>query len=182
MYKISMEGFRLSPQQRHLSALQQAEKLFPYQVHYAVRLEGLLNVSCLRRALEQLVDRYEILRTSFPCLPGLTLPVQVISADIPLPLAIHDWSSLSSHEQEEALLQLRETARNQSFTLEDGPLWQMTLVTCDIEHHWLLWDLSGLCADAQTCHALLLEFSQLYTRGVIGEEEGREEPLQYADL
>ena len=180
MHKTPMESFRLSPQQRHLCALQQAEEPFPYCMQYAVWLEGFLDVPRLRGALKQLVKRHEILRTSFPRLPGLTLPMQVINGDMPLSFVIHDCSSLSSREQEQALLQLREVQRDRSFPLEGGPLWQVTLVICDIERYWLLWDLSGLCADAQTCHVLLLELSQLFARKEFGEE--LEESLQYADL
>src|SRR5215472_3611758 len=72
---------RLSPQQQHLCALQQGEESFPYDIYYAVRLEGRLDVSRLGQAFSQLVERYEILRACFPRLPGLTLPVQVINGD-----------------------------------------------------------------------------------------------------
>ena len=95
MYKTPIESFRLSPQQRHLCALQQAEDSFPYRMHYAVRLEGFLDVPRLRGALKQLVKRHEILRTSFPRLPGLMLPIQVINGDMPLPFVIYDYRTLS---------------------------------------------------------------------------------------
>jgi amino acid adenylation domain-containing protein/non-ribosomal peptide synthase protein (TIGR01720 family) len=191
MQKTFLESFRLSPQQHHLCALLQAEQSLPYQVHYAVRLSGSLDLSRLHEALERLVERHEILRTTFPRLPGLTLPVQVIHEKLSLPLEIHDYYLLSPHEQEEALWQLRQAQRHRPFPQErtgecpvptqDGPLWQVTLVICDAKCHWLLWDLSALLADVQTCYLLLHELSQLYARGG-SEEEELSEPLQYADL
>src|SRR5256885_175724 len=90
------ESFRLSPLQRHLCALQQTEEPFPYHTHCAVWLEGRLDLSRLRRALKLLVGRYEILRTKFPRLPGLTWPVQAIDGDMHLPLVMHDYGSISS--------------------------------------------------------------------------------------
>src|SRR5437667_12646246 len=96
--KTFLESFRLSPQQHHLCALLQTEQSFPYQVHYAVRLSGLLDISRLHNAVERLVGRHEILRTSFTRLPGLTLPGQVIHEDRSLPLEAHHYRLLSPPE------------------------------------------------------------------------------------
>ncbi|TMC13986.1 MAG: hypothetical protein E6J34_24140 [Chloroflexi bacterium] len=161
MQQSFVESFRLSPQQQHICALLRAEGTLPYRIHYAVRLEGFLDVARLHRALQRLVERNEILRTSFPRLPGLTLPVQVIHEELALPLEIHDTCSLSPCEQKQTLAQLREAQRYQPRLLLEGPLWRVTLIVCDITCHWLLWDLSALNADTQTCHLLLHELSQL---------------------
>src|SRR5436305_7437638 len=113
MQQSFVESFRLSPQQQHICALLRAEGTLPYRIHYAVRLEGFLDVARLHRALQRLVERNEILRTSFPRLPGLTLPVQVIHEELALPLEIHDTCSLSPCEQKQTLAQLREAQRYQ---------------------------------------------------------------------
>ena len=72
-----MQGFRLSPQQKHLWQLQETDKL-PYRSQCAVLIEGNLDISSLKLALEKVVNRHEILRTNFHCLPGMSIPFQVI--------------------------------------------------------------------------------------------------------
>src|SRR2546429_2678368 len=163
--KTSTESFRLSPQQRHLCALQQRDEIFPYRAQYVVRLEGPLDICRLSDALEQLVKRHEILRTSFPCPPGLTLPMQVIDKAIPLPLVLHDYSAFSPQEQQDLLLGLQ--ASGHPPLLKERSEWQVTLVIGDEKRHWLLWDLSALNADARSCQRLVQELSQFYMNGAV---------------
>src|ERR1051325_4452765 len=61
-----IEGFRLSPQQEHLWRLEQAAHHSPYRAQCAVRIEGRLDAGKLRAAIEDVVRRHEILRTTFP--------------------------------------------------------------------------------------------------------------------
>src|ERR1044072_4529574 len=75
MSKEIIEGYRLSPQQKHLWLLGQAER----SAACAVRIDGELNRDLLQQAIRHVVERFEILRTTFKLLPGMTIPVQVIS-------------------------------------------------------------------------------------------------------
>jgi amino acid adenylation domain-containing protein len=72
-----IEGYRLSPQQKHLWTLQQ--KGLSHQAQCAILLEGALDVARLEDSVRSVIDQYEILRTSFELLPQLTTPVQVIA-------------------------------------------------------------------------------------------------------
>lgn len=75
----SIEGFRLSPQQEHLWLLQQIDQSWAYRSDCAILIEGNIDLNNLELALQDVVNRYEILRTNFICLPGMTIPVQVIT-------------------------------------------------------------------------------------------------------
>ena len=79
MQKTITEGFRLSPQQRRLWLLQQGGDRLPYRAQCAILVEGELDATRLRAALSRAVERNEILRTGFQSLPGMAVPVQVIS-------------------------------------------------------------------------------------------------------
>src|SRR5512141_446944 len=79
MHMDLIEGFRLSPQQRHLWSLQQAGDELPYRAQCAVLIEGSLNRQALRAALRDVADRYEILRTTFACPQGMTIPLQRVN-------------------------------------------------------------------------------------------------------
>jgi len=75
MSKEIIEGYRLSPQQKHLWLLGQSE----LSAACVVRIDGELSTDLLRQAIRQVVERVEILRTTFKLLPGMTIPVQIIS-------------------------------------------------------------------------------------------------------
>jgi amino acid adenylation domain-containing protein len=82
-----LEGFSLSPQQRRLWRLGEAaaggrQALAAYG---AILVQGALDAARLRLAVSRVVDRHEILRTTFGCLAGMTLPVQRIAAPGELP-------------------------------------------------------------------------------------------------
>src|ERR1041385_5507963 len=91
MSKEIIEGYRLSPQQKHLWLLGQSER----SATCAVRIDGDLNVDLLRRAIEQAVERVEILRTTFKLLPGMTIPGQVISGRPDIEFNTNDPSQVS---------------------------------------------------------------------------------------
>ena len=65
MMQERIEGFRLSPQQRRLWKLQQADGAGPFYTRCAVRIDGELDEERLRAALGRAVVRHEILRTGF---------------------------------------------------------------------------------------------------------------------
>ena len=66
MSKEIIEGYRLSPQQKHLWLLGESER----SATCAVRIDGELNPDLLEQAIRQVVERFEILRTTFKLLPG----------------------------------------------------------------------------------------------------------------
>jgi len=65
MQKRVIEGFQLSPQQKHLWLLQQASYNQHYRVGCAIYIEGKLKKNIWESALQHVVDRYEIFRTIF---------------------------------------------------------------------------------------------------------------------
>ena len=79
--QTEVEGFRLSPQQRHLWSLRQDDGSLPYHAQCAILIEGILDRALLDAALRTLFDRYEILRTTFRVDPGTLIPLQSVSAE-----------------------------------------------------------------------------------------------------
>src|SRR2546426_12748937 len=80
----SSQGFRLSPQQKSLWLAQQAHSSRagtgqPYRAVSAILFEGDLQPRTLEKALYTVVQRHEILRTTFHRPPGIKTPFQVVS-------------------------------------------------------------------------------------------------------
>lgn len=177
MQEAILESFRLSPQQRHVCALQPFTPTtpFPYRIHLLVRLEGSLDVLRLRSALHQVIERHEILRTTFPLLPGLSLPMQVIAPEAGFALSLKDLTSMAVEEWEDWLAPLLE--QNASEPLPTEAIVSVTLLREQDRSHLLLLSLPAVNADIATCQLFLRELGQCYERATFEEE-----PLQYADL
>ncbi|MEG4271929.1 MULTISPECIES: amino acid adenylation domain-containing protein [unclassified Microcoleus] len=181
MQNETIEGFRLSPQQRHLWGLQQNKSQQTYRVRGAILITGNLDREILQKALQNVVNRHEILRTSFHCLPGMTLPLQAIASTIELPISEYNLSGLSPEEQEAKIAALFEQLNLLPFDFERGPLWHISLVTLAQDKHLLAANFSALIADSVTLKNFTRELSLSYSAYTCPEEPA-DEPMQYADI
>ncbi len=181
MYKEAIEGFRLSPQQKHLWLLQQAAHETPYCAASILLIEGELEVAALEAALKLVVERHEILRTTFHCLPGMLMPLQVITDCDPLPIQHHDLSSVDAAMQSVMIEEVFEAIKQQAFDFQQGCALRASLVNLSPSRNLLLICLPAMQADAVSLKQLAREIASLYAaRG--GEHERAGEPMQYADL
>jgi NRPS condensation-like uncharacterized protein len=143
----AIEGFRLSPQQTHLWLLQQADRSLPYSAQSAIRIDGTLDTELLKAAVRNVVARHEILRTTFHCLPGTTIPVQVVDQRGIPSIDSHDLSGWDPPRQTAEIERLWQRAHRLPLDLEDGPLCRISLLTLSMDEHMLLVNLSSLCVD-----------------------------------
>ncbi len=180
MQKQVIEGYRLSPQQRHLWT-QQADSELPYRVQLALLIEGKLDEQALKQSLQSIVDRHEIYRTSFRSIPGVSLPLQVINDSAPVSLRKLDLGSLGAGEQESALEDLFREARFEPFDLENGPLFRVSLARLSPASHVLVVTLPAACADLKSVNNLSREILRTYVANITGEDVSGE-PLQYCGL
>ena len=181
MQKETIEGFRISPQQRRLWGLQQNNPQQIYRVRGAILITGNLDKEILKKALQNVVNRHEILRTSFHCLPGMTLPLQAIASTGEVPISEYNLSGLSPEEQEAKIAALFEQLNLLPFDFERGPLWHISLVTLAQDKHLLLANFSALIADSATLKNFTRELSLSYSACACGEEFS-DESMQYADI
>jgi amino acid adenylation domain-containing protein/thioester reductase-like protein len=178
----TINGFRLSPQQKYLWLLQQDSGAYCAQC--AILIEGNLKTTVLKEAVQQIINRHEILRTSFHREPGIKIPIQVISDRIDLT----SWFSINlsdcnSQEQEakiEAILQ--EKRRSISTSEPAGSLLRASLITLSDDKHILSVTLPSLCADSWTLKNLVKEISQGYVANLQSEEIAEEEIVQYVQF
>lgn len=172
-----VEGFSLSPQQRHLWSLQQASDTQPYRAQCAILIEGALDRKRLDLAWHGVVKRHEILRTTFPILSEMTLPVQVVTGDLVCIEHTHDLSALHTENQELAIEGIDRELRQWPFDLQRDPPLRLSLVKLSAERHLLFVSASAICADAFTLRKLAAELGRLYA-----DQEPPADPAQYADL
>ena len=150
-----------------------------YNLAGAVKLEGALDRDSLREAVAALVARHESLRTRFVEIDG----VATQQADVIEP----GWSVLDLEDvpQESRTRRVADTVNAISrapFSLEQGPLFRVTLIRLGDCEHVLHFVTHHIISDAWSNRIILDEFSRLYT----AIRQGRPHqlaplPVQYAD-
>ncbi|HSJ98920.1 MAG TPA: condensation domain-containing protein, partial [Myxococcota bacterium] len=161
-------GFRLSPQQRRRWHARQGGSIECAQC--AVALEGPLDAVRLRAALQSIVDRHEILRTTFRRAPGLGAPIQVIERR-----GTFTWRKLAGDAPvavdpaadplaDPFVDRLLDDDRRAPFDLEAGPMLRVSLLSSG-RTHVLALTLPALCADRRTLANLLRELCGAYGGG-----------------
>ncbi|MCC5644523.1 amino acid adenylation domain-containing protein [Nostoc sp. CHAB 5824] len=172
----NVAGYRLSPQQEHLWKLQSVTQESYYIAQCAVSIDGKLDVEILKKSLQDVVNQYEILHTSFRCLSAMTIPVQVIAASQDISINYYDWSDFDAEDKDNQidLLLNQHKSENSNFA-------QIDLIKFLTAQHILLVSLPAMIADAVGLRNFVDEVSRFYT-ATINNEELSDEVLQYADI
>ncbi|MBW4630837.1 MAG: amino acid adenylation domain-containing protein [Iphinoe sp. HA4291-MV1] len=161
MLTETLNGFRLSPHQKRLWLLQQDSSA--YLTQCTLIIEGNLQPEVLKAAIQQIVNRHEILRTNFCRLPGVKIPVMVVSDSSFLLWQDIDLSNCHTSEQSSKIEELFQEARHQYFDFEQGPILRLSLLKLSSNKHILLVCLPALCADTRTIKNLVNEISNSYS-------------------
>ncbi|HEV7508320.1 MAG TPA: amino acid adenylation domain-containing protein [Thermoanaerobaculia bacterium] len=183
--EASIQGFRLSPQQRHLWLLQNDGRSAAIQS--LVSLAGSLRIGLLEEAFLRLAGRHEILRTAFRRAPGLKVPFQVIEDRMAVAWRTADLSHLEAEAQAAALADLAAEELRQPFDLERGTVLRGCMVILGSVEFRLLVTLPALCADLRSLANLVADLGVLYAEAATGEavmpaaEEERVQYLQFAE-
>ena len=180
MQATTVKGFHLSRQQTHLWSLQQLNKA-QYHLLYAFSLQGSLDTVSFLYSLQQLVNRHEILRTAFSRVPGMDIPLQIVSKSVEIDCPILNLENLSQAEQSNQLAQCFLLLTQRSYVLDNESLLYTALFRLTNENHSLLIGLPTLCADSASFTAIINELGQMYTKCDM-EDKLAEEPLQYTDF
>ncbi|WP_414542076.1 amino acid adenylation domain-containing protein [Nostoc sp. CCY0012] len=176
-----IEGVKLSPLQKHLWLSQQQSSNFSLRVQCTVLIEGNLDTHTLQKAIHDVINRHEILRTQFQCLPGMQIPVQVINNQSKLNNHDYDLSSLQPQQQNTKIDEIFQEMLQSPFNYEQGELLHICLITLSPHKYKLILGLPALCADSITLRNLVREISNSYT-ACLHNESLTNEIMQYADI
>jgi amino acid adenylation domain-containing protein len=151
-----------------------------YNLPVGLRLSGRLNRRALQQALDTIVERHEVLRTTFVAVEGA--PRQVVHAAGGVNIGFEDLSSLGTSEQEARVRRLAQEEGSRRFDLERDPMLRVTLVGLSEEEHVALFTQHHIASDGWSVAILVREFSALY-RAYSQEQKSPlpELPIQYAD-
>ncbi len=181
MSQITVQGFRLSPQQRYFWSLQQGLPSHTCQVQAVFSIQGYLQAEVLKRALADVVKRHEILRTAFQRPPGIKIPFQVISDEAKFSWEFSDFTNLDQESVLNPLIHSFGGYLSKPFDFERGPLLRSRLCRISPDRHVLLISLPALCGDPASILNLMKDLGRAYALILRGEGFAGE-PMQYADF
>jgi amino acid adenylation domain-containing protein len=145
-----------------------------YNVHFAVRLRGELRPDALAGALQAVVDRHEVLRTTLRAVDGR--PRQIVAESAEVPTVVHDLSAVPAGERDAQVAARAAGHARTTLPLGTGPMVRSDLLRlADDEHVWLLTLHHAVC-DGWSVAVLFREVSQVYLATV------QRRPPQLADL
>ena len=168
---------RLSYSQRALWFLHQQEpESAAYHVALPIRITSEVNIPALTQALQALIDRHAVLRTTYHLVDDG--PVQWISALGVINLNRHVVSEISA----DALRDMVEADYRRPFDLIRGPVLRASLYTRNAADHVLLLTIHHIAVDGWSLMVLFEELLKLYGEGVGGPPAGLERTTpQYSD-
>ncbi len=171
----------LSFAQRRLWVLDQIEPNNPlYNIPRPMRLTGLLNVKALETALNGIVERHEILRTTYAA--EKAEPFQVIAAQQKLPLPVIDLSGFPAPEREREGQRLVQEQAATPFDLARDPITRNVLLKMADDDHILSMITHHIASDGWSSGILLRELTGLYEAALLGKSADLPElSIQYAD-
>ena len=131
-----------------------------YQVSVAVRLRGTLDLRSLRRALDVLVQRHEVLRTTFVSVAGA--PMQEIALDGYFPLQVINLSGYGPGERESQVRRHKSEEAHATFDLRRGPLIRGRLLQLRPVEQVLLVTMHHIVSDGWSRGVFVRELTELY--------------------
>ncbi len=152
-----------------------------YNVPRTRRLRGRLDERALQRAFDALVERHEILRTTYASVDEQV--VQVIHPPNAIPFEALDVSATPASEREATVLRIVSERSTRPFDLSADPLLRATLIRLTPDQHVSLIESHHIAFDGWSRDIVFRELAELYEAFA----ERREPvlpalPIQYADF
>ncbi|WP_445301309.1 amino acid adenylation domain-containing protein [Microcoleus sp. Pol11C2] len=132
-----------------------------YHYIFSFHLKAPLEVQVLQAAIEYLVKRHAVLRTSFQ-LTGFSQPLQLVHQKVEVPLQVEDWRHLSNSQREAALNAWLEAERNRHFDWKNPPLMRFQLHRYTQETFQLTFVFHHAILDGWSMGLLLTELFEQY--------------------
>ena len=137
-----------------------------YNMPVALRVTGKLDVEKIENVFQELIDRHEVLRTTFKMEEGEL--VQEIVEEI---RGIVDYE-----EVDEAAIRASFEAFVRPFDFEKAPLMRIAIRKAGTENWYIFFDMHHIISDGMSMNIIIEEFSRLYNGESLPEQR-----VQYKD-
>jgi amino acid adenylation domain-containing protein len=151
----------LSFSQRRLWYLQKVDvNLSAYNIPAAFRIKGDLDIAALEQALNEMIARHEVLRSSIKEAHGE--PRQEILPTLRITLPVIDLSHLPDERAETETRRLYDADARQLHELANAPLLRATLVKLAVDNHVFILNFHHIIADGSSLAIFYKELTVLY--------------------
>jgi len=151
-----------------------------YNVPRLRRLKGALNVNALRQAFDALVQRHEVLRTTYATFEEQA--VQVIHASRTVPFDVIDLRALAPDARGAEAERIVRERRLRPFDLSQDVLLRVTLLQLDADDFVLLFESHHIAFDGWSRDVVFRELTAFYEAFASGRAPALPAlPIQYAD-
>ncbi|MCC9308103.1 amino acid adenylation domain-containing protein [Kitasatospora sp. RB6PN24] len=158
-----------------------------YNITWVLDLDGPVDPAPLQQALDAILARHEVLRTTFAVDRGK--PYQQVHAHLPVPIALTDLSALPADRRAAATAAAVAQDAREAFSLADGPLLRVRLIRHAAQDAGDGGDRSTLVAvfhhivaDERSMGLFERELTELYDAALTGRTPDLPElRVQYAD-
>ncbi len=152
-----------------------------YHLSAVHRIHGGLNREALEKALQTIIERHEILRTTLQACDGT--PVQTIQNDVTIDLPFIDLSNTPVDAREAGLEEWLEQEIARPFDLAGDLMLRGALCRFASDEHVFLVVMHHIASDGWSMDVLLREIAASYAVHCSGAASAlRELPIQYADF
>jgi amino acid adenylation domain-containing protein/non-ribosomal peptide synthase protein (TIGR01720 family) len=144
-----------------------AEKGVGMYVSQGVHLLNAIDIEAMKQAWQQVVDRHEVLRSSF-IWEELDQPRQIVHPKIDVRMEIRDLQELSTWEQKIKLRAILTEDRNLGYDLTKPPLFRLILVRRSANSYYLVFSHHHLLLDGWS-NPILLDEVRAFYRANLGD-------------
>ncbi|NAP24843.1 amino acid adenylation domain-containing protein [Pseudomonas syringae] len=151
-----------------------------YHIPAGLRIVGALDEAALQRALNRIVARHEVLRTTFVQTGDQAVVLCIHPEETGCPLRKYDLTTHADSSSELARLMDEEAIGR--FDLQQGPLIRGSLVRLSDDEHVLLLTMHHIVSDGWSMGVLTRELGALYASGCQADADPLPQlSIQYAD-
>ncbi len=160
------------------------DQLVPDSAFYtessALRFQATIDPALLERAINTIVDRHEVLRTTLIEQNGQ--PVAQVPEQVHIPLAVTDLSGHSAGDQQAEILRLATEDARRPFDLARGPLLRTSLLKLGPAEWVFLLSMHHIVCDGWSSSVFSRELTAIYSDFAAGRSCSLPDlPVQYSD-
>ncbi|WP_149847009.1 non-ribosomal peptide synthetase [Paenibacillus sp. 37] len=162
--------YPLTPMQEGMlfhSIMEKKDDAYHEQASFTIK--GTLNIPYFQRSLDELVQRHDILRTSFVH-TDLQKPRQIVREQREIQISFHDLSNMNTEDQEEEIRSYKAEDRCAPFDMAKDPLIRLKLFQTEPESFNLVWTFHHILLDGWCISLFFGEWFEIYEATLKGQK------------
>ncbi|MED2454770.1 condensation domain-containing protein, partial [Bacillus thuringiensis] len=152
-----------------------------YNMPFLLKIEGDFDINVFEKSLNEIIQRHEILRTTFLLMDEQ--PIQIVNPNLSIKVKYVDLRAYSKEERQKISDEQIKKVAKKPFNLEIGPLVRANIWQVEEKEYWMLLNMHHIVGDGWSVGILIQEISKVYNAFI----KGNNSPLlpltmQYADF